>query len=165
MTDPSSRLEPMPAGGNDSQGGFEGSGTAYFIPNEAEIDLTPAAVLESEADHAHRGNGWHSRRSTGDSAWDQSTAACSAALGTQSVESEFLHLAGAHARVDRFAPDLHRKWPLGAGTRRGNVGVRCARVFPFDGKDGSGRDLPTGGYFVRLDSDRVSAAGKVLVVR
>lgn len=35
----------------------------------------------------------------------------------------------------------------------------------FDGKDDQGRDLPAGGYFLRLESDAVSAAGKLVMVR
>ena len=37
--------------------------------------------------------------------------------------------------------------------------------FPFDGKDNAGRDLPSGGYFVRLKTDLVHVSGKVFIVR
>jgi hypothetical protein len=35
----------------------------------------------------------------------------------------------------------------------------------FDGKDDNGRNLAAGGYFVRLDTNNVQAAGKIRVVR
>jgi hypothetical protein len=35
----------------------------------------------------------------------------------------------------------------------------------FDGKDDEGRDLPAGGYFLRLESDAVSAAAKLVMIR
>lgn len=37
--------------------------------------------------------------------------------------------------------------------------------FAFDGKDDEGRDLPNGGYFLRFESDVVSAAGKLVMIR
>jgi hypothetical protein len=36
--------------------------------------------------------------------------------------------------------------------------------YPFDGKDDSGRKLPLGGYFIRLETDKVHVAGKLFVV-
>ncbi|MEZ4655582.1 MAG: FlgD immunoglobulin-like domain containing protein [Candidatus Eisenbacteria bacterium] len=35
----------------------------------------------------------------------------------------------------------------------------------FDGRDDEGRELPAGGYYLRLETDAVSAAGKLIMVR
>jgi hypothetical protein len=35
----------------------------------------------------------------------------------------------------------------------------------YDGKDDEGKDLPNGGYFIRLDASNVQAAGKLIITR
>ncbi|MEZ4652595.1 MAG: FlgD immunoglobulin-like domain containing protein, partial [Candidatus Eisenbacteria bacterium] len=35
----------------------------------------------------------------------------------------------------------------------------------FDGRDANGRELPAGGYFLRLQTDAVQAAGRLIIVR
>lgn len=294
------------AGGNDAQGGFEGTGTAYFIPNEAEIDLTPAPALESEADlifvstvlgllatpdetkgifqhagddlsgHLEFGSGSGNVRGdfslvrTGDNGIDLQFTVDSDGLGNDYLDEITLDVTvtnGAipgqveifgQARINQLflppaifsvggtltlgsggtlpanqrlqtsadyavgsslflhtrttvtdgviveAPDVElgtNPPPLAVLRSKPNPWVADTRIslelthestgsirifsaegrlvrkladgtwapgaheFPFDGKDDSGRDLATGGYFIRLESERVNAAAKFFVVR